>query len=89
MLLVTVEFIIFLFIMTSFSMDYVQYRTIDVTFIVLMLFELTTILKVVNIIVGFTLATAYFFSTSFFQGFMGIFFTLYKMECPKLKIKTR
>jgi len=84
-----VSFLIFLFLLTDFVFEYVNYRTINMGLFILMLFELTTILKIMNIIFGFTNATLYYITTTLFQNSIGIIFILYKVESPKFKISLR
>lgn len=86
-LLAIINLIIFVIFLKQFACEYAETDKVNVGLILLILLQLTTIVKFVNVIILFFKAAAYFIITSFFQDIIAIFFVFFKVEDPRLKIK--
>jgi hypothetical protein len=86
-LLVIINLIIFLIFLKQFAWEYAETDKLNFGLVLLILLQLTSIVKFVNVIILFFQAAAYFIITSFFQDIIAIFFAFFKVEDPRLKIK--
>ena len=72
--------ILFLFFLKFLITDYVNHQRTKVFFLMLCFYELTVILKVFNLIMGFSNAYSFYFITSIAQIIFGLFFSIVRED---------
>lgn len=82
-------FIIFLLFLKFFIIEYVQNDTINFFYLALMFLELTTILKILNVIIGFTDAASYYITTTIFQILFGLFFSIFREDKHRIILRNK
>lgn len=78
--------IVFLFL-KEFIIRFSFKSELDIFLLMLIFYEFTTILKYLNVALGFTNATAYFFITTIFQISFGLFFAIVKGDRARVVIQ--
>ena len=84
---IIINFLIFLRILLTFITEIELEKTVKIFLIIFLLYELTVILKFINIITGFTNAYFYFFVTTVFEIFFGLFFSIFKEGDTRVVLK--
>ena len=86
---VIVNILIFIKFLFTFISEIGLHKHIKYFLIVLLFYELTVIFKFINLITGFTDAYSYFIITSIFEFFVGVFFSVFKEDNPRIVIKLK
>jgi hypothetical protein len=73
--LFSVQILIFIVIMKIFILEYVAKGKLSIFYLMLVLYQLTMLLKFYNYLAGFTDAGAFFVITTIAQNFFGLFFS--------------
>ncbi|MDR3627517.1 MAG: hypothetical protein P4L45_11820 [Ignavibacteriaceae bacterium] len=81
------DFLLLFIFLKNFILKLVNDREIDVFLIFLTFYELTLITKSYDLITSLMSGTTYFFITTLFEIFFGVFFCIYKESDVRLKIK--
>lgn len=89
LIFITISIFIFLKILFSFITEVVTTKIIKIFLTVFLLYELTVIIKFVNLIIGLTNAFSYFLVTTIFEILFGLFFSLFKEDSQRIVIKLR
>ena len=84
-----IQFLLLLKFLKYFIFKLVNERLISIFLICLIFYELTLITKLLNLITGFANVYAYFFITTFFEIFIGLFFCIFKEDNPRILIKLK
>lgn len=71
---------IFLIILKDFITSYARRGNLSLFYFFFIFYELTLIMKLLNVILGFADATAFYVLTSITQIIFGIFFTIYRED---------
>lgn len=79
--------IIFLMFLKEFITKFIFDRIIHVFSIILMLYVLTNIFKVFNLLLSYVDATGFFFVTTIFQITMGLFFSIFREDKARIVLK--
>lgn len=85
-LMLFIDLIILFSILKLFITEYVNRRKTNLFILVLIFYQLTTISKFLNVLIGFVDATAFFNITSIAQIAFGLFFAIFREDNPRLLI---
>lgn len=77
---------ILLIFLKNFILSYVESKKIDLFLIVLIFYISTNLFKFLNVMVGFSDATAFFIITSIAQIAFGLFFSIFREDNPRLLV---
>ncbi|MFA3782279.1 hypothetical protein ABRY23_04360 [Melioribacteraceae bacterium 4301-Me] len=80
-------FIIIFIILKDFIVAFVNDKKINLFLLMLIFYLFTSLLKMFNLIIGFTDAIAFFYITTFFQILFGFFFSIFREDNPKVVIQ--
>ena len=79
--------IIFYIFLKNVAIDYYKSDSLRTSFIILLLYEMTAILKFYFVYRNIHLGLTFFYLTTAFENFIAIFFTIYKVEkSPSIKL---
>lgn len=79
-LLILLHSSIFLIILKIFITNYVQLGKVSLFYLIFIFYELTNILKLLNVLLGFADAIGLFILTTIAQIIFGLFFSVYKED---------
>ena len=82
-----IHFIITIIFMKELLVKFVFDRMLNIFYLMLIFYEFTIILKYLNVILGFTDATAFFIITSIFQIAFGLFFSIFREDKTSIALK--
>ena len=78
---------IFYIFLKNVAIDYYRNDSLRTSFIILLLYEMTAILKFFFVYRNIHLGLTFFYLTTAFENFIAIFFTIYKVEeSPSIKL---
>ena len=89
LIFISINILIFIKILFTFITDIGLHKILKIFLIVFLLYELTVIFKFVNLIIGFTDSYSYYFITSVFEFFVGVFFSVFKEDNPRIVVKLK
>ena len=89
LIFIFINILIFTKILFTFITDIGLHKILKIFLIVFLLYELTVIFKFVNLIIGFTDSYSYYFITSVFEFFVGVFFSVFKEDNPRIVVKLK
>ncbi|MEG8947967.1 hypothetical protein [Rosettibacter firmus] len=86
---ILLHWFIFINFLKEFIINAVSMNSINIFYLVLMFYELTIITKILNLVLGFSDATAFYFITSIFQIAFGLFFSIFREDKTRIALKSR
>jgi len=85
--LILFHMIIFYIFLKDAAQDYYKYDSFRISFFVLLLYEMTAILKFYFVLRNIHIGMIFFYLTTAFENLIAIFFTVYKVEgSPYIKL---
>jgi hypothetical protein len=78
--------LVLLIFLKNFILIYVESKKIDLFLIVLIFYISTNLFKFLNVMIGFSDATAFFIITSIAQIAFGLFFSIFREDTPRLLV---
>jgi hypothetical protein len=78
--------LVLLIFLKNFILIYVESKKIDLFLIVLIFYISTNLFKFLNVMIGFSDATAFFIITSIAQIAFGLFFSIFREDNPRLLV---
>ena len=83
------HFIIIAILLKYFITKIVRTNILNIFTLILLLYEISVVTKIVNLITGFADAYTYFYLTTAFEILIGIFFIIFKEDDPRIVFKIR
>lgn len=85
--IIIVQMIIFYIFLKNAAIDYYKNNSIRVSLLILLLYEITVLLKFYFALRNIQAGMVFFYLTTAFESFIAIFFTIYKVEkSPSIKL---
>lgn len=79
--------VITIIVLKNFIVEYADKSKINIFLLVLIFYMITSILKFINLLLGFADAAAFFIITSIAQIAFGFFFSIFREDNPKLHVQ--
>ncbi len=88
-ILCIIHLLIFLKLLKVFSINFVRNKLFDIFLTILIFYEITVILKFLNLLTGFTNADIYFYITTTFEILFGLFFCIFRSDDSRLVLQLK